>query len=546
MPYKAFDKYDYDDAKQLFQPQVPSTAGVMYYPADYSATQTKKRRDACAVAATAFYDGDHWQNEKGFIGEMPPLSVDGALSIKAKIKAGFVSENVIKEVVKTHSGGILGREPIWSFLPREGLRPNTKPEPDKETGDTLTAWWNERTALVDMQKAIRIALLEGISVRRIFIPRGRVPDTNAITAPDINSALSYIYFETLHSDRAGVFTDPDTQRDIGVYFFDEHNSKGEVTNQCAELSFLNDQGETVCRIVKDKGDPSDYGPYSLGGRLLIFQLNRDALITDQVQSSQRSLNLAHTMMMRNVNMAGSRGMNVASAQPPIEQARVFDSDTEVSRTITRPGKVTTGAGAVNFFMGWPIYDKEGHIVDYTDPNVTYVEPVPVDSFRDTIAEEKHAIYSQCHQRHVLIVDKADTSGRAREVARREFERSLKESKTVLDACGRWQLETSLYLAAEFANRSSRYLKLRADFNCLLDAGDPDPEKQKAALLLREPGGLRQQPLISDETARGWAGVEDAAAEQVKIDNEAKRPPAEPTPPVDGQTNDVDQTQSLVQ
>src|SRR6185369_4598421 len=126
------------------------------------------------------------------------------------------------------------------------------------------------------------------------------------------------------------------------------------------------------------------------------------------------------------------------------------------------------------------------------------EPVSVETFKETISQEKEAIYSQVHQRHVLIVDKADTSGRAREVARREFERSLKRSKTVVDAGGRWQLETSLRLAAQLAGQSSRYAQLRADFNCLIDAGEPDPEKQKTAIELRKPGGPKGQPLISDE------------------------------------------------
>src|SRR6185295_8904398 len=109
------------------------------------------------------------------------------------------------------------------------------------------------------------------------------------------------------------------------------------------------------------------------------------------------------------------------------------------------------------------------------------DPVAVITFKDTIGTEKEAIYSQCHQRHVLIVDKADTSGRAREVARREFERSLKETKTVIDACGRWQLEATLRLAAQVVGQVSKYAKLRADFNCVVDAGEVDTEKQKTVI-----------------------------------------------------------------
>jgi hypothetical protein len=192
------------------------------------------------------------------------------------------------------------------------------------------------------------------------------------------------------------------------------------------------------------------------------------------------------MMMRNVNMAGSRERTVTNAQPPID---IVGQDVQ-SRTQARfPGTFKTGSGAVNFLMGVPIRDEEGNITGYTNPNVNITDPVSVETFVATSDHYREAIYSQCHQRHVLIVDKADASGR-------------------------WQLETTLRLAANVCNQVSRHINLRADFNCLIDAGEPDPEKQKTVILMRDAG------LISAETARNWIGVEDAAAEAKRIENEA--------------------------
>jgi hypothetical protein len=178
-------------------------------------------------------------------------------------------------------------------------------------------------------------------------------------------------------------------------------------------------------------------------------------------------------------------------------------------------------------MGMPIYAEDGEtVVGYTDPGINISDPVSVETFERTIEREKQAIYAQAHQRHVLIVDKADTSGRAREVARREYERSLKESKTEIDACGRWQLETTLRLAAFFIGESSRYLPLRADFNTLIDAGAPDPEMIQIALQMRQPGGMKNRPVASDETVRGLSGIEDNAAEEARIERESKLPEAQ--------------------
>lgn len=429
-------------------------------------------------------------------------------------------------MVKTHVGGILGREPSWSVLPESA---KTSADRDRETGDTLTPWWNKRKGLKDLQKALRIALCEGISVRRVFLPRSLNGTT--VKARDLATAMNLIHFETVYADRGGVFTDPDTQADIGIFLYEEHDANGDVTRNCAELSFLNDAGNTVCRVVRDDDTSNDYGPYQLGGHLLIYQLELEPMITEQVQSSQRGVNLAHTQMMRNVNLAGHRGVTVTNAQPPLPKTDKTTITTSTPKTADGrfPGTFKTGAGAVNFVMGVPIRDESQNIVGYTNPNVNVTEPVSVESFEKTIDKEKEAIYSQCQQRHVLIVDKADTSGRAREVARKEYERSLKESKTELDACGRWQVETGLRLGAQLSNQVSKYKSLRADFNCLIDAGVPDPAFIQQVLEMRKPSGPRLQPIISDETARNLCGVEDAAAELARILTEATQPAADPTP-----------------
>jgi hypothetical protein len=537
---KPFPRFDYDDAAGLIgaKAQLPTT-GTRDYPLPsifQSITSTtlgnNLRRSLTAIAATQFFLGDHWQSSRGFIGQLPPRALPGQAQILADIKSAFVSENVVKEVVGTHVGGILGREPSWSFLPAAAT---TNAERDSETGETLTPWWNKRKALKDMQKTLRIALCEGAAVRRMFIPRsynGQSLTGASVTAANLQSALDLIYFETVEADRGGVFTDPDTQQQIGIFLYEEHDAKGDVSANCAELSFLDADGNTVCKVVRDKGDPSTYGPYQLGGHLTIYQLEVEQMITEQVQSSQRSINLAHTMMMRNINLAGAQGVNVLNAQPPVgpttDKSTITSDTTKIDGRF--PANFKRGPGAVNFIMGVPFYSEDGQtIVGYTDPNVNIMEPVVVDSFQKTIAEEKQAIYSQCHQRHVLIVDKADTSGRAREVARKEYERSLKDSKVELDACGRWQLEVGLRLGAQMVGQSGKYLPLRADFNCLVDAGVPDPAFIQQVIAMRKPEGSRLQPIISDETARNLCGVEDAAAELARIQQEALQPPADPTP-----------------
>lgn len=563
---KPFSQWTYDDAADKIGARFNlPTDGTRDFPlptilANLGISHERvTRRTETAIRSTLFYQGNHWQWEHGFIGQLPPPALRGAAEMKASIKKFFVAENVIKEVVKTHVGGILGREPSWSFLQTENDDAEPRTPLTKETGNTLTRWWNDRKALKDLQKAARILVCEGVVVRRLVFPRGRLENGTGVSASSLLDALDFIYFETVYADQGMVYTDPESMQDIGIFLFEERtgSTENEVVTQCAELSFLNDDGDTVCKIVRDQGNPTEYKPYPLGKRLLVYEMTRDALITEQIQSNQRAVNLAHTQMIRNVNLAGNRQQTITNAQPPRptnDKPTITDGTTREAPALPQspsvpmfPGTFKTGAGAVNFLMGWPIYNEDGIVVGYTDPGINISDPVSVETFERTIEREKEAIYAQAHQRHVLIVDKADTSGRAREVARREYERSLKESKTELDACGRWQLETTLRLAAFIIGESEKYLPLRADFNTLIDAGAPDPEQQQMALQMRQPGGMKNRPLISDETARNLSGVEDNAAEEARIDKESTLKEAvlpEGLQPVPGQQQPKPATNSI--
>ena len=525
---KPFDQLTYEDARKLFNPK-PRRLNIT------GTTAPLARRSPAAISATLFLEGDHWQDSTGFIGQLPPAGFPDGETIRGHIRQRFDSENMIKEVVETHRDGVLGREPLWSFLkpqtPAQAEGKQRDPKLKDPVKELLTPWWNERQALDNLQRTIDVCLCEGRAVIRLFFPRGRLPvndqgQPQPLTATDIPQALDFIYFETWTADVAGVFTDDETRREIGVYLFDEVNDEGTVTAKCAELSYLDANGNTVCRLVKNDSTSQQFGPYQLGGRLLLHEVSRSQLITEQVQSNQKGLNFAKTMMLRNVNMAGARERTVSNSQPPDKPIRIQDPNNPTKTIKTKQGAFAVGGGAVMFLMGYPIFDKDGHVVGYTNPTVDRADPASVEVFIATAKDEREAILSQCHQRHTLISGDATASSVSRKTAEKGWQRSLKESKTVLDAAGRWKLETTLRLAAQLCNKTATYLNLRADFNCLLDVGDPDPEDIRIALEMRAPGGPNNQPVLSDESVRQKCGVEDPAAELARIEEEA---PAEPLP-----------------
>jgi hypothetical protein len=479
----------------------------------------KNRRTKTAQAASKFFDGDAWQGGDGFIGQLPPSGLTNASEIKLAIEAGFVSENVIKEVAETHVGGVMGREPLWSFA-------NTKTDEkvDEKEYESLTRWWNDNERLDAQQRGVKACLLEEIVVKHIYIPKGLVKKggdgkPEKIKAADLGEALGFIYCENLAADKAGVFIHPDTHQRIGVRLYCEDKK------DFAEFTYLDEQGDTVLRVVGKDGVEVFNATYPLGGRLLIYEMRRDPLITPQVLSMQKSVNLAHTMMMRNVNLAGSRERSVSNAQEPRGRKKIQDPDNPTRTKVSdEPGYYVVGAGGVNWLLGYPIRNANGEVVGYTNPNVSVTDPVAVTTFTQTRDHFYAAILGECAMRHLLISGDAVASGRSRKQAEKEYERSLKKTKVVADGGGRWELETVLRLAAKLCDQTTKFVDFRADFNCMVDASTPTPEERQADSLDVDKGRL------SLETYSSRYLTEDTAAEKARIEEEAKGKPKPPPPP----------------
>lgn len=488
------------------------------------------RRTAEHKSNTAFFSNDHWQNGDGWIGEKPSIAVEGiavVLTELEKIRRGFVPVNVIAEVNDRHVGGILGREVNFDFVPEDILRKRRKKERDlpekdalaKQTDEDLTSWWNEDRPKDKLKESLAIALNEERALLRFFIPRGLRDENGKIpTQFDIPSALNFLHVDVVYSDKGGVFVDTDTQQKFGLYV------KQEQGRTITELSWV-EKGITFLRILSDDPDlVTEAFACDLGGRLWMYELQRKALITESVRAIQRSINLDNTMMMRNVNLAGSRERYFLNVARPTETVRIPDAS-QVSgyREEKRPlAGLPVGAGASVFLDGVLIKTaKEGHtgeIVDRADPNISVTEPVEVTTFVQTYDHLYAAILSQCQQIHVLIGKDATASGRSREQARAEFEGSLRLSKEVVDDAGRWMLEAALRLAAHLCNKTSAYIGLRCDFNSIIETGPISPEERTAN---RDD---MKAKVLSRETVMSRNGTEDVDAEKARIaEDEAEAP-----------------------
>lgn len=462
-----------------------------------------------AAANAAFYCGDHWQSGDGWVGPRPAGSDPESAGVMADIQRAFVSKNAIKEIVNRHVAGVIGREPAWSMTPRRAMEDKEDPKRAekkliKEADAALTEWWDDRKILKLLQQLATCLLLHGHAAIRVFVPPGLLID-GRVPQADLAGALQHIYLSVPTAGQAAVITDDATQQQASVYVYQD----GQTTR--AEVSYVDlSSGKTVLRVLGSESEQRIELP--LGGQLLLIDVTRDALISEQIRQLQKQLNLAKTMEGRNVVQGGFLERIVLNGQMPGTWVDDPDGQLRPNGKIQKftPSPMRIGAGRTNFISGQPIYDEAGQVAGYTSPSVVYRDPVQPVTFEMTADAAHRAILEEAQQLHALIAGDATASGESRKQARADFASSLLPTKGELDSLIRWLLETVLALASVFAGQPEHYVELRAQCDCRIDTGPLSSEERGQIMAEVEAG------LLSEETAMSMLGVEDVAAEKARI------------------------------
>lgn len=473
-----------------------------------------------------FFNGDAWNGGEFWTGPRP-LAADRYFAIKmAAIEAAQVTRNVVGEVCSRHTSGVLGRELHWGFTPNRDL--GTVEEIDPTTGETiskegepteqetaligeaeaaLTAWWDKREVPEILQSMLDAALNIKRSPMRLHVPPGlRDANGNLPTVP-IEQSIDYIWLQSLSVNEdtlelqmpsATVYTDKNTRRDIGIFTYKEGKS------EFAELSYMDDDGNTVLRIIGGDGDVGKPLLLPLGGRLTLYELTRKWLITPQIISQQKALNKTKTMQGRNDDLGGFLERTYLNVKWPQEVDPVTGEKTAE--------QLKVGAGAMNILSGVEYTDAAGNL-HIANPSVVYREPVSPATF---IASEESTYLSmlqEAQQLHYALAGDAVVSGESRKQARDAFHKDLQYSAGKVEAAARWVLETTLAMASYFAGQAGRFEGLRAYVEARVDSGPISSEEMTVAADLWERG------VWALERAMSKTGVEDVTAEAAIIERE---------------------------
>lgn len=482
----------------------------------------------------AMLDGDMWLGGFGWIGPRPPQTDEGASETLRLLHQGFISENVLAEVIDRHVAGVLGREPQWGLSVRRHVDNDEEPTEEEQTliGEAealVTEWWDARKLHKFLNTAVRTLLYARRSVVRLYVPQGKIVSENVQDpqnaarmktvkvvprVADVPAGLAFVWPDAPMPELSTVSEDPDTKESIGVVLYRAgQNVMGTGgSREIAELTYLAEPnaGGSAMTIIRQAstGQTDVTVRLDFGGRLSMYEMTRAPFITTQMIQLQRALNLALTALPKNVIQAGWLERVIANAQMPGKW--VSDSSAGGGKKWVAD-KHITGGGATTYLRGLKQEDQSTGAVSYATPTVNWREPSPVQPTVEAQEALYRGILREAKQEHTLMSQDVKASGKSREQARSDFEMTLRPTAAEVNALGRWLIETALSMAEAFSFQIGKYTStLRATFDCQIDTG-PITDLERAAI-----DGSVAAGTLSRETAMSLEGIADPAAEIARI------------------------------
>ena len=495
-------------------------------------------------------------------------------TLKEGIRRDFTSKGVIRSGVRRHRRGVVGRPPGWIITTKRILgkvkaengemvseKPNEKEQARIDEADRiLRLFWKKRRAIKPFRRAVTNCLTSGRGPLRLYIPpRGGKPG-EAVELPtnlSIEQAIDCVFLLEAPPDQAAVVTDMITMRRAGFYKYIEGGKT------FIEMCYINDAGKTVIRTLT-QGDnqtavaspmPQVPAPtlkerfkdwrasrksevagsetantpqpieLDLGGKLLTFEIENEALVTEQVRQNQKLIDKDLTMLSHNLDLSGFRERIYRNAQPP---GTTVDDPTAPGGKRFIPADLPTGATARQFVQGTVITetDRGGTVrKSLSTPEVDIIDPVPVDTYEKTERIGVRNVLEDIDQVHVLISGDADVSGESRKQARDDYQKSLEESKSELDDVGGEVMEAYLAIIAILTGKPGRYADLEVAFNAQIDPG-PISGQDRELNIKEKDANIR-----STESAMEYIGISDPDAMKSKIIEEKTK--------LQGSVNDQD-------
>ena len=491
------------------------------------------------------YDGDMWDNGRGYLGPVPIDADSYYTEILYNIKRTFVGRNVVQEVVDRQVDALLSKSPDWKIYDKTLLKQGkklatvTKPAATDNADDNseivsnpkieeaemlISEVWNRAKLGEVLKEAMTNRLVKGRGILRVYLAKTFIDNQDSIK--DFYEISKHIKVECVDESRATILDEDGEQLSIiqltkkgsqvkmlEVSFVGPDN-KTYIGTIDSSVSVTDNENEEVAEaIAKVTKVAKLSSPVSMQGYITSNEIVGRPFVSETILQNNRALNLALSLAAGVLVESGYAEMVMTNVSM---ETRQIDDPESPGKKKNVPVGLKRGPGVVNNLLGEQSVTAEGE-VKYQQPDVYFKEPSPLKSFVDGEALYYRQILAEAHQTHVLIVGDAKASGESRIQARQGFVKKSQRYKPSLDIQGSWLVTAILGLAASAIEKDGHFDDLGVLFDSKIYAGELSSDEQNIVISRFE------KSLISRETAIVLLGSEEPLLEieKIKLDDAEK-------------------------
>lgn len=532
-----FDTWTYTEAKAAYDELLEEVGGEEAFTSNHAFVELH----------------DHWQDGDGWVGPDGGSDPEARTKILAGVERQFTPRDAIGEILDRMANALLKSEADIELVPLEPVEEPEVPEGASEADRQriqaeaeeraavleaegaelraqLAAWWDQRKLWTLMRRAVKRSRWASQATLRTWIAPGNLVEVGtgsetdedesggtATVLPsglDFEEALAFVELSAPEPGVAFVHVDPDTQREVAVFLYEEDDLKK------AELWYV-DGDETHLRVVSDDDQVGDLYPFQLGARLPIVRLESELLVTDPVRRLQRRLNFFESIIVRVGETAGFPERYTVNAEPSGIWLRSRPADGPPIDThedengvvwYLHAGQRTLGSAVTTELVGLLDEGQDGKKMRAT-PSVVFKEPTDPEYAAKAARHAYWTLLEQCRQGHLAMEDSGEASGIAYQQARADFEDDLAGLKPQAEALIRQILEVAIAWAELMGaeGESGAILdRFRVSVELHPRSGPITPDEQ------RQNNENVDAGTMSVESAMAANGVEDVDAELERI------------------------------
>jgi len=419
-----------------------------------------------------YYEGlntfDFWTGPK------PEINHPKYQTVMTRLKKAFHQYNIVRKITNHYINALVGKPFHW-YLKNENGETDTENEAEKY----LQMWWDyNKQVSISQRLGKGKPFAEAVCQMLVRDNRGSInTSTTGNITQDINGGIGTGYLRLyspkryanlqpwkkiiLHCPSPGsvlVERDPDGILYRATYSYD----KGRETYT------LLDNGLT--QIVDEQGTRE----IDLHGRLPVFELSGDCIVTQDIKDAQNAINKSLTLKGENLNFAGFLERVILNGQMPgkwVNDPAAPGGERFVSDAAGMQG----GAGKAMYVQGIPIGDRRNPS-GYTDPSVMYRDPVDVENFLKDFELNLKCAYLAADLGHLLSAGDGSLSAVSRRTLKEDFVTGLGQYAENIQAVISNIFDTVLLLLSYDLQRPD-FTQYSTAVELKLNLGTPLPEER---------------------------------------------------------------------